>query len=840
MRVSRSARCSLSILPTAAAILRRVVNTYTGADGPGDAIDAANLYITGAIAGVGSGAGPEYFDGLLQVAFGADAISGMLRDVLGGDPIDDDVFSRLPPSLDGLDDIGSKTCLLGLGHAMDDWVREATGSIGTSSATGITGLTPASGCAGTRVTINGSGFGATRPPDVDVAFASETGCVVALVVSWSDTAVHVIAPALVSRGCVGFVKWGKHGAELAQAASDLAGQLVDCLGASVAVAASRIEEVGGRSLTPCPPCLPGRVNYFEGGAPTINYFQVDGGTSVTIGNNDNLTLSWSVAGADQITIVPIQDAAGTSQLPYLNPTIALNPISGSMEVDLITADHPWDAVYELRATNACTTDPVTMQVTVRMRARSHLTVVGIEVNQATQFHRSSRHMLNSQTWRADNTIPLIASKPAIARVFVASGADSLFDGGRIYGVTAMLNGTDSAGNLLPGSPLFPLGPNRVPVTHLSLVARPAAAAAATVAAERSWPTSESFTFLLPPAWTTARTIDLSAQLVPPSNVIADAPSVSLTQRFSFRPGGLPLRFAVLPVGYVEPGTGNTAAPPNLFQQTAELDQLQRLYPSRRGLLNIIPAPGTNPYTYTGNLAAGGVSCGQGWNDLLIELASRAFFTTGLEDRIWVALLDRTAIAASGATIPSTIGCGAPMSSLALVPILGTALGALLFGPFAALALYRLGTCALGIAASFISAPPSAPATGSATRVATLAQEVGHGFGLFHVPGGAAPPPYEGGWPNYEDAASTDLTGLFESIGEFGVDIDDFLGTPPVLTTFSPRTFAGGQTISTDFMGYVGSTDWTSPYTYLRLMAGTIFPPPPPPSGPLPPARRESR
>ena len=51
--------------------------------------------------------------------------------------------------------------------------------------------------------------------------------------------------------------------------------------------------------------------------------------------------------------------------------------------------------------------------------------------------------------------------------------------------------------------------------------------------------------------------------------------------------------------------------------------------------------------------------------------------------------------------------------------------------------------------------------------------------------------------------TTDLSGLFESIGEFGVDIDDFLGTPPVLTTFSPRTFTGGQTISTDFMGYVG-------------------------------------
>ena len=68
---------------------------------------------------------------------------------------------------------------------------------GSPNQLGRDGYRPSTFAPGTKVTINGSGFGATRPPDVDVAFASETGCVVAPVVSWSDTEVFVIAPALV-------------------------------------------------------------------------------------------------------------------------------------------------------------------------------------------------------------------------------------------------------------------------------------------------------------------------------------------------------------------------------------------------------------------------------------------------------------------------------------------------------------------------------------------------------------------------------------------------------------------------------------------------------------------
>ena len=297
-----------------------IVRSFEEAGGEAAVAKAADLLVAGALAGVGSGASIDYFSGLLSVVIGADAFSGLLRDVLGGDPIDKNILGRLPP-IEGIQDIGKRTCLLGLSHALHGWAREAAGSVGKSWSTGIAKLTPDRGCAGTQVTISGAGFGAAKPSDVNVAFAAENGgCALATVVSWSDKEIVVIAPARVGRGCVGFVQWGSGGAGLQQAASQLAGEMVACLGPAVAVSANRIEQLGSKPLLRCAPCLPGRLNYFDGGPPTIVYFHVNGKKSAMIGNNENLTLSWSVEGADQITIIPIQNAAGTSQLPPLSGT----------------------------------------------------------------------------------------------------------------------------------------------------------------------------------------------------------------------------------------------------------------------------------------------------------------------------------------------------------------------------------------------------------------------------------------------------------------------------------------------------------------------------------------
>jgi hypothetical protein len=831
-----------------------------GGDGHGeDALRGAvaDLIVAGGLATAGlREPSTDDFDIVFHLAAGADAFSGLLRDVLGRDPLSvDDLLDRFrPPKLtDLMQDLARRTCMLGVQDALREWGLAGSASRGEAWSTGIRSLSPNRGCGGTKVTITGSGFGDPKPADVAVAFPRVGGgCSIGTVVSWSDTKVVAVAPPNVGRGCVGFIRLpsGDSG-NLAAAASQLAGELEHCFGKAAFNAARRIETIGARPHAPCPPCLPAGANRFDGGPPEIRWFGANGKEDVTIAKNDQLLLEWDVVDATTIAIVPLQVGSVPNDLPTVPGP--LNPASGTFDAGLITAGQTWDGEYELRAWNTCSGPftPVTRRVKVRMRARHALTVTGIEATQATQFFSSSRHMLNSADWRGDNTIPLLGGKTTLVRVFVASGVDDLFDGGLLPGVRGLLHGFDATGKPLPGSPLAPLNAAATPSSAVTVTARRSNAAAALVAEERMFPSLRSFSFLLPASWAGVGSIQVRAEVAPPAGVLPPAsPSkTSLAQTLTFQPGGLPLRIALLPVGYADPTMGVTTAAPTTFQTTAELDQVQRVYPTTRSLLNIIPAPGTNPWTYGGDLSDGsGIACGRGLNDIIAELAVRAFFTLGFEDRVWVGLLDGPAITAAGSKLPPTFaGCGAPMSSLGIAYLAGSALAAVLtvgfLGPLGAAALSaalaRLGTCALGVAVAIINAPPARPTTRrSITDAGLLAQEIGHGFGLFHVAGSTAAPPYEGSWPDYESGTDNDPSTPYQSIGEFGTEVDDFLGLPPIIRSYAPRALnpfptGTGFDPHTDYMAYSSRSDWTSPFMYLKLMAGTTVPAPPSASGPMP-------
>jgi hypothetical protein len=804
---------------------------------PGDAPldearrDVAELLGAGALA-LSQLDGPtdRYADALVHIGVAPDALSGLLRDVLLGRPIPEPGGLHVPPKqlFDAAQDIARRTCLVGLGHALSEWGQAAASNRTDAWATGISGLNPPRGCAGTQVTISGSGFGAAKPADADVWFAKAGGgCTRAVhVPPWSDTQVVVTAPSDVGPGCVGFVRLPSNPTPMAEAASNLAGQMVECIGAAAIGAAGRIETRGSLPILKCPPCLPGDVNYFAGGPPEVRSFTANGWSDeVEIAPGAKLDLAWSVVNATSVEISRILVPGQTNEHPAVSGP--LNPTNGIHSFPSVPGTFSWDREYELRARNACipTGSPVTKRVKVLMRSRPDLTVGGIEATQGIQFFAANVHMLNPNARRPDNDVALLAGKPTIVRVFVDSGQLASFEAGMVSGVRARLHGRDGAGTSLPGSPIAPLNPSVSPDPTHSISARRRAPVPTEIAAERMLPANRSFLFLLPASWTGVGTIDVRAEVLMPSGVPErDARNNTFTQTLRFNRGGLPIRLAVLRVRFTDPGTGASVAPPNLFQVLAETDRIQRVYPSNRSLLSVVPAPGTNPWTYGGSLTAPGISCGAGWNDILAELILRAFFTLGMEDRVWVALLDGTGIAPGGPNLPAS-GCGGPIGSMGLAYLGAGLLAGILVGPLAAVALARLGTCAVGIAGALIGTPPAGPPVG----VGTLEQEIGHAFARFHIPGGGAPPLFEAGWPDYQGGAP------FTSIGEFGLEIDDLFGLPPTLRAHSPRTFPVFPTPSHDLMSYFGPS-WVSPFIYERLMTGPTAPPVQPPApAPGPPS-----
>lgn len=813
-----------------------------GAVGPGEEDlrrDAADVLAAGAIAIVSArgGPSPEYFGALVRIAIGPDAFSELLRrGLLGKKPLPDFGDRPIPQKLlDLMREIDRRTCGLAVAHSLSNWGQAVTKAKWTAWATGITSISPAVGCAGVQVTISGSGFGAARPQGVLVAFARRGGgCTFASVVSWSDTTIVAVAPADVGSGCVGFVIIGD-ATELLSAASTLAGEMVRCMGMPAFTASERIRTFGSRPIIVCPPCLPLNVNYFRGGMPYIEYVSANGSTKAEIAPGAALTLSWSVQSADSITIDEVPAPPGQlDELPGVSG--ALSPTSGSYNFPSVPGTFTWDREYELRARNTCTppNQPVTKRVTIRMRSRPDLSIGGIEATQATQFFAASVHMPNATARKADNAVALIASKPTIVRILVDSGQSPAFDSGIVPGVRAVLHGRTAAGSPLPGSPIAPLDPTFTPnPAHAIQARRRTPLTAQLIASERMLPATRSFLFRLPASWIGVGAIDVEARVISPAAVTETDPSNNrLTQRLVFNIGGLPIRIALLRVSYTDTPTGAVVPPPTLAQSMAELDFIQRVYPSNRSLLNVVPAPGGTPWLFGGDLTAGGPGCGMGWNLINAELVTRAFFNFGFEDRVFVALLNRPPSGNSG---PAG-GCGLPMSSLGGTVIGGMVLGGLVagtivLGPFAGIAiaaiLARLGSSALGVASALVSAPGTPAGTGG-----TLAQEVGHGLGLAHVAGATAPGPFENSWPDYQGVGSG-TSPAFQSIGEFGLDVDDSTGF--TLRAYSPQSFVGIPVTTTDFMSYAGSSDWVSPFIYEKMMGGAIIPPPgfgPSPAKPL--------
>jgi microsomal dipeptidase-like Zn-dependent dipeptidase len=369
---------------------------------------ALGIFTLGAVGLAFGGTDDERLvDALLATAFGADAASRALGDVILGRkprPRTDDPHFGLPKLLDQnrinqaivwgtINDL-----IRGIMRAGAAWqAASAWASRATANATGITGLTPDRGCGGTVVTIAGSGFGANQPANTSVRFpTTDGGCADAPVLpalrgttNWSDTSIRVVAPQNVGIGCVGFLvtdgpppvsNMDAGPTDLQNAAGMLQSVLGDFFGPQGVMFGQTVVDAaahapGGPHL-PCPPCLPAvrrRIpNRFIGGPPVLHTFTVQAADRVAIHPGDQIVVAWNVEGADTIafttrTVRPGYDA----ELPPL-PVPSPVPGEGSTQPFPVPYDgaDDWSGEYLLTATNPCGT--VTASVRVEMKEQPPL------------------------------------------------------------------------------------------------------------------------------------------------------------------------------------------------------------------------------------------------------------------------------------------------------------------------------------------------------------------------------------------------------------------------------------------------------------------------------------
>jgi hypothetical protein len=275
--------------------------------------------------------------------------------------------------------------------------------IGPGPATyvhGIASVAPNTACVGDQLTITGSGFGPTQPPDVDVVI----GKVDAPIVSWSDTTIVVTVPNTRS-GCVGFknravesARWQVHQQNEDALASIAEG--LHCLGGPAPVLPA------GRFLASSAPCT--TYNFVNIGPPEVSL----GASSYCVTPGTDVVLMWDVRNTTTFRIRLISPAGP--------PVDVTDPPGNAKVVGPFMGTSDADAIYELKATNSCGTSTVTTTVSLCQPPR--LSIVGIEVVQALQ-------RFNFADASKQNTVRLVAGKRTVARVYVDSGITNGYDNG---------------------------------------------------------------------------------------------------------------------------------------------------------------------------------------------------------------------------------------------------------------------------------------------------------------------------------------------------------------------------------------------------------------------------
>jgi NTE family protein len=330
---------------------------------------AGKLIAIGAgLLGFAGGSNESQVRALLGTAFGFDALHVSVGDFLGGDPLFPDPPTPPPGGFQGIKDLPDGHCVLGIGAALGKFAAAASQRPRPWAQGTVTSVAPRRACPGDVISILGSGFGASQPVGVEVRMTAKSGgCVAADVVSWSDTEIQVRVPRDAGHGCVGLIENPAGSGEIVSAASDLAGEIETCLGLAGFRAGRAIRDVGSRAATACPSCGD-PATAFEVGAPVIDVFAADNALVGSVAPGGTVTLSWSVIGADSVSI----DPRPAGSLPAIPGPLA--PDRGTAQAGPLPLQDGERGTYVLTAANGCGT--VTRALDIVCRGKRALVLSG--------------------------------------------------------------------------------------------------------------------------------------------------------------------------------------------------------------------------------------------------------------------------------------------------------------------------------------------------------------------------------------------------------------------------------------------------------------------------------
>ena len=298
---------------------------------------------------------------------------------------------------------------------------------GRSETDNIDSIEPPTACAGGQIRILGHGFG-NNQGERDVVIGSTP----MEVVSWSDLEIVVVVPDGAGPGCIGIRDRQREDerrniyVENQQILEELNAGLM-CL---------RMESIMSFPYHPTAAPCHQSLNRFEGTVPVIRYFSVNNSSRLEVEPGENLRLTWEVENGAQIRI---RRVSGNGPAVNLN-----NPAGNSHNAGVYNRLQPDTTVYELEASNNC--GSVTRQVTVTLDQTAGLAILGVEVTQAIQRFDWNNPAQN-------NSVPLIARKLTMVRVYVESGVSNGFDWGAGPNVLPDITGTLSIGfDLVPINP----------------------------------------------------------------------------------------------------------------------------------------------------------------------------------------------------------------------------------------------------------------------------------------------------------------------------------------------------------------------------------------------------